>query len=595
MRAWLLVCALAACDSDHGRALDLTFTGACGADRYQVQITTVPPTTLAGGGNSATVGGSELVALLPDDTSHADIQVTAFAGDSAVASAMISVDFSGPGEISRAIAFDSCADLAAGGDLSLDLAGADLASSDLASNDLAIPPPDLIGPDFSGVDLEGAVLVTGISVGGAFGPSVYEAEGSASPTGGGIALLAVGVGLDTIGTITASGGVTVDTPVHSTDGTQLAASLHLPVDNANGASAAPQSVQLTFGSGASPPTASFTYVPLDEKASGGTLATNGTPLMYSTVNVNSTLTLSGPSGPAFLVATGSFTAGSLTASTAAGGYPGCSGTCSAANGPGFGMPGGGNGGGGAGYAATGGGGGSGGAVYGDPSVIGLPGGSGGGPGNVAGGNGGAVLRILAGSLSLSGTVSVDGDSGQSAAGLALGQSGGGGGSGGTILLQSRSTLSLGQVHAQGGGGGGGAVAGNSGFGGAAGRIRVDVALPQSIGGTITPAVGYLGAAISADFATAQQSAGLSSIEVVCGSSTQVQISVDGAMRGSGTCDAITSGGRKTIAISPPLAADGAIHYVCARSLPASATFSASPRYAAPFAEDTSCRSLVVVN
>src|SRR5581483_1414640 len=127
MRAWLLVCALAACDSDHGRALDLTFTGACGADRYQVQITTVPPTTLAGGGNSATVGGSELVALLPDDTSHADIQVTAFAGDSAVASAMISVDFSGPGEISRAIAFDSCADLAAGGDLSLDLAGADLA------------------------------------------------------------------------------------------------------------------------------------------------------------------------------------------------------------------------------------------------------------------------------------------------------------------------------------------------------------------------------------------------------------------------------------------------------------------------------------
>ncbi len=501
-----------------------------------------------------------------------------------------------------------------------DLGVEDLASTDLAGEDLATPdlaePPDLSVPDdltmppdlaptldatmMSGdgsmpPDLAGVPIVSTVTVAGSFGSSVYEGEASTAASGSGVALLVTGANLQAVGSVTASNGVTVGPLLVSTDGTQLASSLRIPVDLTRGAAAGTTNIKLTFGGNAMPPTMTFPTVALDELTSAAAApATTGPAVLYSSVTLpgGSTLTLNGPGpGPAFLLVMGAFSVDNLTVNSATGGFPGCSaGACtSAANGPGHGSPG--AGGGGAGYATVGGGGASGGAAYGDPSLISLPGGSGGGHGNAAGGAGGGVLRILAGSISVTGAVSANGVDGESAVGLIL-ASGGGGGSGGSVLFQSRGALALGQLHADKGNGGPGVLLGAPGSAGANGRIRVDVGLPQAIGGANTPAVGYVGAMISADLATAQKLASLASVEIVCGQSTTVKLKLDGVDDGVATC-AAGAPARKVVTLTPtPLAADGQIHRVCVQSLPSVAGPVA--HYAAPLPEDESCRSLVLV-
>lgn len=568
---------LAACGHDRGLALDLVVDGTdCQVDSYTVEIVTMPAAYLPGGGNQTTLTlpAHELVVLLPEATTHADVKVTAWANGERVGVGSDSVDLQGPGTVQRNIAVQFAC------------------NSDGGTVPDAAPKADLELPfDLAGVDLIDAHLVFGVAVQGSFDDNLYEAEGSTAPAGAGVALLVAGIGLCDF-TVTASNGVTVAGLACSSDGHQLGGSVHLPVDPAHGAGQGAQTVKLTFtASNGDTASGSFSYVPLDELTSAAmSLTTDGSPRRFSTVNLpsGSTLTLPGPKGPAFLLVTGALTADSILAQTSAGGSPGCSGACNAANGPG--APPSGNGGGGYGTAA-------GGPAYGDPSLIGLPGGSGGGSGSVGGGAGGASVRILAGSVNLTGSIDADGDPGLSAALLGLGSTGGGGGSGGSFLLQSRGKLILGQAHADGGGGGAGPALGAGGGNGAPGRIRADTGQPGAIGGTKSPAVGYLGAMISSDFPTAQKlAAPLGSVEVVCGSATAVEIWVDGAKAGSGACDNVTNPGRKTISLSAPIANDGAsIHLVCARSLATKG--SPTPAYKSlgqSYQEDFNCRSLVVV-
>jgi hypothetical protein len=294
-----------------------------------------------------------------------------------------------------------------------------------------------------------------------------------------------------------------------------------------------------------------------------------------------------------MIVMGAFSAGTVVVASSAGGAPGCSGACSAANGPGHGLSG--AGGGGAGYATKGtdGAAGTGGVAYGDPSVIHLPGGSGGGNGTVAGGNGGGVLRVLAGSLTL-GTVTANGAAGNPVGGINLSDNGAGGGSGGTLLLQSRAGLTITAAHADPGAGSAGGTLGAAGGAGAPGRIRIDLAKPQVLGGTVTPAVGYLGAMIAHDFATAQKASSLTSVQVVCGLSTRVQILVDDQVDSAViTCDATTAPSGKAVSLTTPVVADGRIHHLCVQSLPSSG--SPVPLFVStPFAEDRNCRAIVLV-
>lgn len=580
MRRLVLLGALAiACGHDRGLTLDLALAGDCAlVDHYVVSVTTTPPSRRAGGGGDVTVTppAHELLLLLPAATTHADVKVTAFdAAGRAFGTASDSVDLHGPGAFRRnvMVSFAECAD---GG--------------------TELPPTDLLGPDLAGLDLINAHLVFGVAVQGAYGANLYEAEGSTAPMpDDGVALLATGIGLGGIATLTLPAGFSHGPVYVSSDGTQLATALALPVDPLHGANAGAQTVPISFGSGVDAQSSSFAFLPLDELKGGSvSVVTDGSPRRYSTVSLaaGSTLTLPGPSGPAFLLTTGAFSADAIVATTAAGGFAGCASNCGGANGPGRGAAG--NGGGGASYGTMAPGAGAG-MIYGDPSAIGLPGGSGGGPGTVAGGNGGASVRILGGSISID-SVTVNGDPGQSAGALAAGASGGGAGSGGTLLLQSLGALTVGQARANGGMGGAGALAGAPGFDGGGGRLRFDTAMPQQFGGAMSPGLGYIGAMIAADFPTAHKAAALSQIAIVCGSSTKVQLLVDGQPRGSGACDALaTSAGRQQITIAPPLAADGAIHLVCLRSLPVATAGSFNARYPGPLAEDTSCRSLVLVN
>ncbi len=140
---------------------------------------------------------------------------------------------------------------------------------------------------------------------------------------------------------------------------------------------------------------------------------------------------------------------------------------------------------------------SGGISYGDPTLSPLLGGSGGGgagdgnrddppedesTGGSGGGGGGAVLISCAGTVDISGAISVNGGNG-GAGGLNRGQTpgggGGGGGSGGSVKIQANRVAPLvqssTQIHAQGGrrgsAGGGGAQSGGHG---STGRIRLEV-------------------------------------------------------------------------------------------------------------------------
>ncbi len=99
----------------------------------------------------------------------------------------------------------------------------------------------------------------------------------------------------------------------------------------------------------------------------------------------------------------------------------------------------------------------------------------------AGGAGGGAIRLNAGIIDISGTISADG--GKGAGGMSnvgnAGSGGGGGGSGGTILIEGNEIIITGTVTAKGGDGGprsptstGGGPYGGAGGGGGGGRIKV---------------------------------------------------------------------------------------------------------------------------
>jgi len=99
----------------------------------------------------------------------------------------------------------------------------------------------------------------------------------------------------------------------------------------------------------------------------------------------------------------------------------------------------------------------------------------------AGGAGGGVIRLNAGVIEISGTISADGGDGAGGMGnvSGAGSGGGGGGSGGTILIEGNEVTIIGTLTAKGGAGGarspgstGSGPYGGAGGGGGGGRIKV---------------------------------------------------------------------------------------------------------------------------
>lgn len=157
------------------------------------------------------------------------------------------------------------------------------------------------------------------------------------------------------------------------------------------------------------------------------------------------------------------------------------------NGPGGGIAAGGNGGSGGSYGGVGGtksGGGAASATYGsltNPVDLGSAGGAGG-----VGGNGGGAVRINAtGSVTMNGTVSVNGQVGGS-----TNCTGAGGGSGGSIWITGSSVSGSGSLSANGGNGGPNGCGGQTGMGGGGGRIAIFG--NYNFSGAITVAGGFVG-------------------------------------------------------------------------------------------------------
>ena len=569
------------CHSNEGVVLDLTVQLACPGDGASLQNLTVdvlamPAASLAGGGTSFSESDRALFAeparsirrvlLLPAATRHVDVTATATLGSS-TEMALASYDFDG-----ASVKTDT---LVLHGNCPSPVNGVDMASTDLAGQ-------------------------PSVKVAGALGDP-YEAEGAEAPSANyGVAVLIdKGTGDKfAIGeTVSSSyGPLTVGAVYVSGNGATIATSFKLGVDNAL-ATGATRLVDVAVGTRTP---AQFTLKGLDELtlAAGGTRTltfATAQPMFFSTVNMaaNATLTISG-AAPGFLWVPGLVTAGIVNSTAAR--FPGCAATaCNAAtSGPGFGggSSSGGNSGGGAGYATDGspGSGTTVGKAYGEPSVIGLPGGSGGGAGNAgaaAGGAGGGALRIRAGRIAITGAIQSDGGTGGSALLLA---GSGGGGSGGTLLLQAENGVTGGSVFAR-GGAAGSAATGPAGGAGAAGRTRVDVGLSQTFSSTFTPAVGFVGAMIAADWPAAFGPVP-TTVKVVCGGTAKYQLFLDGNSASAPlTCTA--SAGAVAIADVPFSTAPSAamIHQACVKIFPVSGTTPA--RYANALAEDLSCRSFAV--
>ena len=136
--------------------------------------------------------------------------------------------------------------------------------------------------------------------------------------------------------------------------------------------------------------------------------------------------------------------------------------------------------GGAGFGGVGGGGGGGGGQYGVEELttlfVGSGGGGGGGHDNGpvtggTGGDGGGIIFIIAGSVTISGSITSNGAGGVASA---TREGAGGGGSGGSILIQANSaTLGASLVSASGGSGGAPAAPGGGAGSGGIGRIRIE--------------------------------------------------------------------------------------------------------------------------
>jgi len=103
-----------------------------------------------------------------------------------------------------------------------------------------------------------------------------------------------------------------------------------------------------------------------------------------------------------------------------------------------------------------------------------------GGGGAAGGKGGGVLRLIADTISIAGTVTANGQNGSPASSY----SGGGGGSGGGILVAANSLTVTGVVNAVGGSGGAGPTYCENGSAGGQGRVKLLHGATKSITGTI---------------------------------------------------------------------------------------------------------------
>lgn len=112
------------------------------------------------------------------------------------------------------------------------------------------------------------------------------------------------------------------------------------------------------------------------------------------------------------------------------------------------------------------------------------GGSNGGSGNIAlpGGNGGSIIFIIAKTITVSGTVSVNGQSATNTNGDAAGS---GGGAGGCCLIKCQTaTIGTNRITASGGNGGIDTGGNRYGGNGSAGRIHIDYS--DTLSGTTTP-------------------------------------------------------------------------------------------------------------
>jgi hypothetical protein len=116
-----------------------------------------------------------------------------------------------------------------------------------------------------------------------------------------------------------------------------------------------------------------------------------------------------------------------------------------------------------------------------PGAGGADGGSCHGQPATAGGTGGGVIRLIATTVTIKGSVTADGTSG--APGISS-NGGGGGGAGGGILLAAQDVVVSGVLSAAGGQGGAGPLC-NTGTAGEAGRVRILYGASRSITGSIT--------------------------------------------------------------------------------------------------------------
>jgi hypothetical protein len=393
----------------------------------------------------------------------------------------------------------------------------------------AAPPPDSEPPP-TDVNIEGLTLTDTT-------PTELDEGSGCVPEGMGCAASSRAVPVVVHGmNISLSATVTVDgpgydnqsvTPTIASDGSSLAIGLHVPVlpTLADGVT---DTLTITVSQGGVSKDVMVTVRGLDEltasSVSGGTLDVSAIASRYSTITIDSPLTLTG-SGPARLVATAALTiddtisADGATATDDTGGGAGPGG-CTGGNAetPGDCLTGGGragaqsSGGGGGGHATMGtqgggGNGGMGGAMTGSDELVPLTdeagnGGGGGGPGTLGaagggGGGGGGIVELTSyGALTIgaSGAVSAEGGTGAPGKGGCITVvehgGGGGGGAGGAIFVRAGQALTDGgsgaRLSVSGGAKGDGGC--NAGGDGAPGRIRVDVpgdtATPGFAGGTL---------------------------------------------------------------------------------------------------------------
>lgn len=567
----VLLAVACGCGGPRGKTLELMLSATCGqAATITLEVTVEPAAAAPALPVLEGPGAHRVVLLLPSATERVRVTATArTADDDILGSASVNVPFPSPLALVETLTIGGACP--GGADLGMDLAPSE--------------PPDFAASPF---DFASGDLATTLEAEGMRGVP-YEGESSQAPSAdNGVALLIKGMNL--MGATVGSPDLTVEVGAVKVNaaGTVLATSVRLKVD------------PLLPGGKVKP-------VPIDVSGRSLTLPVRG--LGELAVPANQTLVLQGSaqfstvtmgSGSQIqfvgvqlphLFVTGLLAAGSI--SSTARRFPGCSGaSCNAAeNGPGFGA-GGTGGGGGAGHALQGTAvnGANGGAAYGHPSLIGLPAGSGGGSGSggtVPGGAGGGVLRIEAGRIALSGTLSVNGSNGGNAGGL-IGGGAGAGGSGGSLLIQAHAGLTGGTAQALPGAGGTPGTLGGSPAGASSkGRIRLDVATTDMITTTFDPPIGYQAAMVAADWPSAWGAAP-TAVDVICGGGASFRVLVNGTPV-TATCASMGAPARQSVDVTG-IIVEGQLNRICVEIDEAGTD---SPAFPGDLAENVSCRAIAV--